>query len=66
MWIYEMKKSFQFEIQKSHVINKIKCLILETVENYEKLNFIWQKTKDFIYCYYLVWILIKRQGDSIS
>ena len=33
-----MKKSFQFEIQKLHVINKMKCFILEIVENYEKLN----------------------------
>ena len=39
MWIYETKKSFQFEIQKLHVINKIKCLILEIVQNYKKLNF---------------------------
>ena len=29
MWIYEIKKSFQFEVQKLHAINKIKCLILE-------------------------------------
>ena len=35
-----MKKSFQFENQKLHVINKIKCLVLEIVENYEKSNFI--------------------------
>ena len=36
----ELMKSFQFEIQNLHVINKSKCLILETVENYEKLDFI--------------------------
>ena len=46
VWIFEMKKSFQFEIQKLHVINKIKCLILEIIEN-EKLNFIWQKKQKF-------------------
>ena len=35
-----MKKSFQFENLKLNVINKIKCLVLEIVENYEKPNFI--------------------------
>ena len=38
--LHEIKKSFQFKIQKLHVVNKIKCLILEIVEYYEKLNFI--------------------------
>ena len=38
-----MKKLQQFEIIKLYVINKIKCLILEIVENYEKLNFILRK-----------------------
>ena len=38
--IYEMQKSFQSEILKLHVINETKCLIVEIVENYEKLNFI--------------------------
>ena len=33
-------KSFQFDIQRLQVINKSKCLILETVEIYEKLNFV--------------------------
>ena len=36
--IYELKKSFQFEFQKLHVINIIKCLIFKIVENYEKLK----------------------------
>ena len=41
--IYEIKKSFQFEIQELCVMKKIKCLILDILENCEKLNFIWQK-----------------------
>ena len=31
------------EIQKLHVINKTKCLILEIVKNNQKLDFFWQK-----------------------
>ena len=38
--LHEIKKSFQFKIQKLLVENKIKCLILEIVQNFEKLNFI--------------------------
>ena len=41
------KKSFQFDILKLHAINKINCLILEVVENYEKLNFIWREKQKF-------------------
>ena len=41
------KNSFQYGILKLHVINRIKCLILEIVENYEKVNFIWRKKQKF-------------------
>lgn len=36
----KQKKSFQIEIQKLHVTNETKCLILEIFGNYEKRNFI--------------------------
>ena len=42
-----MKKSVQFEIQKLHVITNIKCLILDILENFEILNYIWRKRQKF-------------------
>ena len=39
-------------------MKKIKCLILDILENCEKLNFD-KNDKNLIFCYCLVWILMK-------
>ena len=55
MWIYEIKISFQFEIQKLHWINKLNVWP-KTLSD--------QKKKTFRHWDCLVWILIKNGGFS--